>query len=167
MDIKDLKSKVDSFNDSLDNIERNRKQWKDSTKPLIIKTFKEIIQQFPIGWNIQFIDNFENLEGVNLYFGAIPSGIKLITDDKAKRFIKTGGALTFSQSFNGEIYVIVYYPIIDELVGEKKPEKLGKYKPELITKKLIIEKVSKFLDKMESWESSIHIETVGFKRNNE
>ncbi len=73
-----------------------------------------------------------------------------------------GCALIFSQSYNGEVHVIIMFPIIDNIHVENNTIDLGIYDPNEITEKVIIEKVDEFLKEMIKWEIPIEKKQLGF-----
>lgn len=91
-----------------------------------------------------------------------PSGIFQKTERGSRAFVKKGGVITFSQAYNGQIFVIIIYPNVEEFVGESEVNVLGRYKPEDITEEFIFAKVEKFLEEMTKWETSISSNRIGF-----
>ena len=63
-----------------------------------------------------------------------------------------GAALVFSQSYNGDIFVFILFPIIDNMPLESNTIDLGIVDPKEIDEKLIVEKVDEFLKEIIKWE---------------
>jgi len=78
------------------------------------------------------------------------------------QFIK-GGALVFYQGYDGDVHVIILFPIIDNLIIEDSSMDLGIYNPNEINEKFIIEKVDEFLKEMIKWEVPNIQNKLGFK----
>ncbi len=164
MNIEDLKGKVERYEESVEKVKQNRKYWQESTKPLLIQTLKEIKTSYPIGWDVQVLDWTTNSEGVNITFGNMPSGITQKSEKSFRHFIKNGGTIVFSQSGNGNIFIIIRYPSIEEFVSEKEHKLLEMVSPDQITREFIIKKVSVFLEEMTKWEKSNEEIPLGYLR---
>lgn len=165
MKIEDLKEKVNGLTQAQQNIEANRETWAEKTKPLLIDILGRIAKEFPIGWHVQKLDWDKNLEGVNITFGPTNSGIKTKTETSVKAHIKHGGTIVFSQAYNGEIFVIILYPYVDEFVGKIENKVLGKFPPSAIDENFIVSRVAEFLDEMKKWEESTPSSIIGFQTN--
>ncbi len=165
MKIDELKSKIDEYQSTQGAIQKNRKTWQEQTKPILIETLNKIKEEFPIGWHVQILDWVKNSEGVNITFGAMPSGITEKSEKSFRSYVKKGGTIVFSQAYNGEIFVIILFPSVDELVSEADNKLLGKFSPDTITEEFIVDKVSIFLEEMIKWEKSTYGNRLGFKVN--
>jgi hypothetical protein len=162
MKIDDLARKIEEFKSAQDKIDQNRQLWVDTTKPLLIKSLEMIRDKFDLGWDVQIIDEIKNFETVNISLGFKRSGLR-ISGNKMKSYLKSGGSLVFSQAYNGDIFVIVMYPFIEELVTEKENKLLGKYDPNTINEEFITDKVVTFIDEMIKWEKATLYNKIGFK----
>jgi hypothetical protein len=101
---------------------------------------------------VQELDWIHNQEAVNLVFESFPPELMDCTNRiPAYQFIP-GGALVFSQSHNGDVFVFVLFPPVDTVPVENAPVDLGVFTPEEISEKLILEKVDEFLKAMIKWE---------------
>lgn len=163
MNLENLKPQIDNLLTTFDIIKQNRECWQTKTKSLLAETLTKITTQYPIGLHVQILDWTKNSEGVNITFNPKPSGISERTDKSEKRYMKEGGTITFSQAYNGEVFVIIIYPFVDKFVSQAENKLLGKYKPETITEDFIISKVSIFIDEMIKWEKSTYGNSIGFK----
>ena len=163
MEIDDLNSKVDEFLQAQINIKNKREIWTAQTKPLLIQTLGVIKENYHLDWHIQILDDIQNSEGVNLTFGHSPSGFKEITKTTMRSFVKRGGTIVFSQAYNGDIFVVIMYPYIEDFVTEAENKLIGRFDPSAINEGFIVENVSKFIDEMIKWEKSTSYNRVGFK----
>ncbi|WP_373060518.1 hypothetical protein [Zunongwangia sp. H14] len=164
MTLQDLKEKVDNYKNSIEKVSQNREYWQNHTKPLLKDTLEKIKETYPLDWNVQVLDWTSNSEGVNITFGKKPSGIYEQTETSSRHYVKKGGTIVFSQAGNGDVFIIILYPSIEELVSEKEHKVLGKISPEKITEELIIENVGVFLDEMAKWENSNEQNSLGYFR---
>ena len=93
-----------------------------------------------------------NNEAVNITFESFPTELINSTNKiPAYQFIP-GAALVFSQSYNGDVFVFILFPIVENMPIENSTIDLGILSPKEITEKLIIEKVDEFLKEMIKWE---------------
>ena len=119
---------------------------------MLLKTLSEIVASFNLGWKVQELDWIHNNEAVNITFDSFPSDLIDCTNKiPAFQFIP-GGALVFSQSYNGQVFVFALYPEIETVQVDTAMVKMGVFTPQEITRKLIIEKVDSFLKEMINWE---------------
>jgi hypothetical protein len=163
MNIENLTESVEIFKNELLKISNKRQQWTNLTKPLLRDTLKNIKLKFDLDWNTYVMDNITNSEGVNITFGNSSSGIYERTETGHKSYSKRGGTLTFSQAYNGDIFIIILYPSVDELVIPVENQKLVSIVlPEIITEEFIYEQVQNFLNEMTLWESSSSHKPIGF-----
>ena len=73
-----------------------------------------------------------------------------------------GGALVFSQTYSGDVYIFVLFPEIDGMPVENNMIEFGMVSPSEITEKVIIEKVDDFLKEMIQWEVPNKKTRVGY-----
>jgi hypothetical protein len=97
---------------------------------------------------VQELNWIYNNEAINITFNSFPSDLIDCTNKVPTYQFIQGGALVFSQSYSGDVYVIVLFPFVDQLQIENSSIELGFYNPAEITEKLIIEKVDEFLKEM-------------------
>ena len=163
MTIENLTQGVENFKNELLRIKCKREQWTNVTKPLLRDTLRSIKSKFDLDWNTYVMDGTTNSEGVNLTFGNSASGIFERTEKGIKGFSKRGGTLAFSQAYNGDIFIIIIYPSVDELVIPVENQKLVlKVTPEKIDEGFVYEQVANFLNEMTLWESSSAYNPIGF-----
>jgi hypothetical protein len=157
-----LKEKAAAFAQTQQDIEASRKLWSDTTKPLLKATLETIAKETAIGLHVQVLDWSRNSEAVSLTFGIRPSGIVEKTNTGAKSFMKHGGRINFSQAYNGEVFVLIAYPYVDERVTQAELKTVGRYNPRSITEPFIYEMVEQFLNEMITWEKASSSTQIGF-----
>ena len=156
-------SKIVELEKALAQINQKRNEWIQSTKETIYSTLFEIKQVKKLDWQVQKVQIIKNSETVNLIFNKSASGIIQSNINGHKHFEKHGGGLFFAQSYNGNIFVFIEYPYVENLVGQIENKLLEKISPEKINKDYVIDKVSIFLDEMTKWESSANFSRLGYK----
>lgn len=162
MKIQHLEERVNDYKDSIDKVVEKKIYWINTTKQILLKTLNDIVKKYSIGWRVQELNWIGSNEAINITFDSFPP--ELI--DKTNlipsfQFIK-GCALIFSQSYNGEVHIIILFPIIDKMQMENPTINLGIFDPQEIDERLIIEKVDDFLKEMIKWEIPIEKKQLGF-----
>jgi len=150
--MKDLKLKVEKFNAAISRIDRKRAFWQKETKPLLLRVLNEITEGIQLDLLVQVVDDKINHESINLQFKSKPSGISEKKEKLTKAYIKWGGAIAFSQAYNGEVHVLVIYPYVDEIVAQNKYTLLTRIDPDKISEEFIHARVGDFLAEMLNWE---------------
>lgn len=165
MKLEDLNEKVIFYKQSQTQIEENRTSWTTTTKNLIITTLTKIIDHYQLNCKVESVDLYKNYEAVNLTFGHFRSGIVKEKEHETRHFKKFGGALSFSQSCNGKIDVIILFPFIEQITGKTDADKkvLEQVPATEINEPFIFKQVSRFLDELVTWEDEPKIPTVGYK----
>ena len=151
---------VTEYNNALDKIGENRKLWA-ATKELIYDTLTEIQKAGKLDWQVQKVEGLKNSEAVNIHFNKQASGLVRQDHKGIKSYIKYGGALIFTQAYNGSVFVMITYPYVDELVGQVTDKVLEKVSPNDITKEFVETQALRFLEEMTSWEISTE-NKIGF-----
>ncbi len=162
MKIEHLEERVSDYRDSIKTVVDKRILWKNMTKNILLKTLRSIANQYDIGWKVQELSWIRNNEAVNITFDSFPSEMIDCTNLIPAYQFLPGGALIFSQSYNGDIYIFMLFPEIDNAPQESNLVELGQYTPEMITEKLIVEKVDEFLKEMIRWEVPALKNKVGY-----
>lgn len=162
MNIEELQPQVEQLEQTFNIIKEKREVWQESIKPTLIKVLSEITQAYKLRWHVQQSEDRKNHEGIILAFDSSHSGISEKTERSFKAHIKIGGALCFSQVYNGDVFVFVSYPYVEGVVGRKEALVYGKYSPEEITESFILSKVSSFIDEMTNWEKAHSSRPIGF-----
>jgi hypothetical protein len=162
MKIEHLSDRVKDYKASIEKVVDKKIMWKNETKNLLIKTLNAIAKKFAIGWRVQELNWIGSNEAVNITFDSFPPDLIEKTNlIPSYQFIQ-GCALIFSQSYNGEVHVIILFPLVDNIQLEDSTINLGIFDPQEINEKLITEKVDEFLKEMIKWEVPIENKKLGF-----
>ncbi|EZH74809.1 hypothetical protein ATO12_08705 [Aquimarina atlantica] len=162
MKIEHLEERVNDYRNSIKTVVDKRMLWKNKTKDILLKTLQGIVQQYDIGWKVQELSWIHNNEAINITFDSFPQELIDCTNLIPAYQFLPGGALIFSQSYNGDIYVFMLFPEIENKPQENSMIELGVYAPESITQKFIIEKVDEFLKEIIKWEVPSLKNKVGY-----
>ncbi len=162
MKIEHLEERINDYRTSIKTVVDKRLLWKTKTKNLLIKTLQTAVKQYDIGWKVQELSWIHNNEAVNITFDSFPPEMIDCTNLIPAYQFLPGGALIFSQAYNGDIYVFMMYPEIENVTQENNVVEFGQYTPESITEKLIVEKVDEFLKEMIKWEVPSLKKKVGY-----
>jgi len=163
MYIRNLKDSVENFKSEMRKKEGKRELWVTSTKKILMDTLAKIKETYPLGWDVHEMDKAENTDGYIISFADTSIDIAGSDTENTKSYTKRGGTLAFTQAYNGDVFVIIVFPIIDELVLAKEPQKVVlRVTPNKITEEFIHMQVANFLDEMVQWESSSLYNDIGF-----
>jgi hypothetical protein len=162
MKLEHLEERVNDYRESIKTVFDKKIQWESITKKLIIRVLKNTAKNYNIGWKVQELNWIYNNEAVNIIFDSFPSDLIDFTNKVPTYQFIQGGALVFSQSYSGDVYVLVLFPYLEQLQIENRSVELGFYNPADITEKLIVEKVDEFLKEMIKWEVPSYRTTLGF-----
>lgn len=163
MTLEDLRERVLHYQQGQQQVEENRTLWANETKNHLVTSLNGFITHFNLNCKVQEVNTYKNYEAVNLTFGNTRSGIVKEKENEIKHFNKFGGALSFSQSCNGQIDVIILFPFIEEITDKTDKMVLVQVQPAEIDEPFIYRQVSKFLHELMKWESNPQIPTVGYK----
>lgn len=152
MKIEHLEERIADYRSSIKMVVDKRLEWKDVTKPLILKTLKKIQKAYNLGWSVQNLKWMQSNEAVNITFDSFPPELIDCTNLIPAFQFMAGGALVFSQSYNGDLFIFMLYPENNQMSPEDSLLELGTMLPQDITEKLIVEKVDEFLKEMIKWE---------------
>ena len=145
MKIEHLEERVDDYKVSIKAVVDKRLAWRETVKPLILKTLQKVEETYNLGWSVQNLKWMQSNEAVNITFDSFPPELIDCTNLIPAFQFMPGGALVFSQSYNGDVYIFMLYPENQQLRGEEGVFELGTFVPMEVTEKLIIEKVDEFL----------------------
>lgn len=162
MKIQHLEERVQDYKDSIDKVVEKKIYWKTTTKNILLKTLNSIANKYDIGWRVQELNWISSNEAVNITFDSFPPELIEKTNQIPSYQFIQGCALIFSQSYNGEVHIIILFPIIDNIHLDDSTINLGICDPQEINEKLIIEKVDEFLKEMIKWEIPIEKKQLGF-----
>lgn len=169
-----LNDSVNRYKIESENKKQKRALWCDHIKDLLIQTLTKICNEHTIGWTMELMGSSTNVEGVTLTFGDIIIGVEpsieppLVEGEvqqnvEIKYYTKHEGTLAFSQAYNGDVFVIIVFPTIEEIVNQRNSQKLElRVHPSKITKEFIEQQVANFLDEIIKWESSPLYNDIGF-----
>lgn len=162
MKIEHLKERINDYKISIETVVEKKILWKTKTKGLILTTLKSIAENYNIGWRVQELNWMHSNEAVNITFDSFPPELIQKTNlIPSYQFIQ-GGALVFSESYSGDVYTFILFPIVENMPNENSSIDLGIYTPKAINRKLIIEKVDEFLKEMIKWELPAVKNKVGY-----
>ncbi len=152
MKVEHLEERVIDYKNSIETVVKKKTLWETSIKKLLVTTLSSIVKQFNIGWNVQQLNWINNNEAVNIIFESFPPELIISTNKIPTYQFIPGAALVFSQSYNGDVFVFILFPIIENIPIENSTIDLGILNPKEINEKLIVEKVDEFLKEMIKWE---------------
>lgn len=152
MEIKHLEERVNDYKVSIKTVVDKKTIWKNETKKLLTSSLKDISVQYNIGWEVQELKWLGTNEAVNITFNSFPKELIDCTNQIPSHQFMQGGSLVFSQSYSGDVHIVILFPFIEQISIEYSSAELGIYNPNNITRKLIIEKVDDFLKEMIRWE---------------
>ncbi|PKV48350.1 hypothetical protein ATE84_0348 [Aquimarina sp. MAR_2010_214] len=162
MKIEHLEERINDYRNSIKTVVDKRMLWENETKPILLKTLNEVVKQYDIGWKVQELSWIHNNEAINITFDSFPKELIDCTNLIPAYQFLPGGALIFSQSYNGDIYVFLLFPEIENKPQENNMIELGVYTPESITEKFIVEKIDEFLKEIIKWEVPSLKNKVGY-----
>lgn len=162
MKIEHLEERVKDYKTSIKQVVDKKMHWNTTTKPLLNTVLRQITTKYEIGWKVQELNWIHNTEAINITFDSFPPELIDCTNSVPSFQFIPGGSLVFSQTYSGDVYIFVLFPIIEtEEPGENVLE-LGLTNPADLDEKLIIEKVEEFLKEMIKWELPNTRKRVGY-----
>lgn len=162
MKIEHLEERVNDYKVSIEKVVEKKLFWNTTTKPLLLKTLKHIATKYQIGWKVQELNWIYNSEAVNITFDSFPPELIDCTNKVPSFQFIPGGALVFSQTYSGDVYIFVLFPIIEAEQSENNLLELCLENPSDIDEKFIFEKLDEFLKEMIKWELPNKHNKVGF-----
>lgn len=147
-----LEGRITDYKKSIETVIEKKILWKTKIKSFLVKTLQNIVDKHAIGWCVQELNWIGTNEGVNITFESFPVELmEKINQMPNYQFIQ-GGALVFSQSYNGNVRITILFPLIENIPIEDSSMELGVFSPAEITEKLIVEMVDEFLKEIIKWE---------------
>lgn len=166
MKLENLEERIHEYKNSIKIVVEKRILWKTTTKNLIIAALKKAEKKFAIGWQVQELNWIHSAEAVNITFDSFPPDMIEFTNQLPTYQFLQGGSLVFSQQHNGDINVLLLFPVIENsLPSESDTQDLGTYKPESINEKLIIEKIDVFLKEIIKREVPSLTKKMGYSKD--
>ena len=163
MKIEHLNEHIKDYKISIEIVIQKKIYWQENTKAILLKTLNEITSKYAIGWTVQQLNWIQSNEAVNITFDSFPPDLMEQTNKIMSYQFIQGGSLVFTQSYNGDVQVIILFPIVENTTLENSSLELGIYNPKEINEKLIIEKVDEFLKEMIAWEVPNVRKKLGFQ----
>jgi hypothetical protein len=157
MKIEHLEERITDYKKSVQAVVDKRIYWKEHLKSLLDKTLNSVVKRYDLGWNVQHLKWLHSDEAVNIVFESFPPELVDCTNLIPAYQFTAGGALVFSQGYNGDVTITILYPDIHHIPTDENMTEIGTYLPQEITEKLILEKVDEFLKEIIKWEvPSLH-----------
>ncbi|GGD92042.1 hypothetical protein [Planktosalinus lacus] len=167
MRIEHLEERILDYKNSLKKIVEKRILWKSNTKDFIISVLKKAENNYAIGWQVQELNWIHSNEAVNITFDSFPPDMLELTNQLPTFQFLQGGSLVFSQLHNGDINVLILYPVSENSMPlESDTDDLGVFMPTEITEGFIVEKLDVFLKKIIKRDIPLLNKTVGFSKEN-
>ncbi len=165
MKIEHLEERILDYKNSIKIVVEKRIMWKTTTKDLIVSVLKKAESSYAIGWQVQELNWIQSNEAVNITFDSFPPDMIEFTNRLPTYQFLQGGSLVFSQLHNGDVNVMILFPVIDNsLPTENDTQDLGTYNPEDINEKLIVEKIDVFLKEIIKREVPSLSKKMGFSK---
>ena len=163
MKIEHLEEHINDYKTSIETVVEKKTLWETKTKAVISKILKQVAKTYKIGWQVQELNWIGTNEAVNITFDSFPPELIEKTNKIPSYQFIQGGALVFSESYSGDVYVFILYPIVAEIPSENSSMDLGVYNPKDVNEKLVVEKVDEFLKQIIKWELPTFRTKLGFQ----
>ncbi len=166
MKLEHLEERILDYKNSIRIVVQKRILWKTSIKDLIVSVLKKAEDLYAIGWQVQELNWIHSSEAVNITFDSFPPDMIELTNQLPTYQFLQGGSLVFSQLHNGDINVIILFPVAENSMHlESESEDMGTYTPEDINEKLIVEKLDIFLEEIIKREVPTLSKKMGFSKD--
>lgn len=159
-----IDTKIAEYKKTIAEISEKRNRWNNDTKKGLIKILKALIAESGLDIGVYANEELENLQSVYLELHKSPSGIFKSKGGGGTNFVKNGGALLFSQSYNADVNIIILYPHVEEWVEPIAHKVLRILPPDQVTPELVAIFVEMFFEEMMYWEKSYDLKKapIGF-----
>lgn len=165
MKIEHLEERILDYKNSIKIVVEKRITWKNRTKDLIVSVLKKAEKSYAIGWQVQELSWIHSNEAVNITFDSFPPEMIEFTNQLPTYQFLQGGSLVLSQQHNGDINVMILFPVIENsLPSENDTQDLGTYSPDDINEKLLVEKIDIFLKEIIKREVPSLSKKMGFSK---
>lgn len=167
-DLFNLKRKVDTYKEVLENTQNYRQQWHEHLKDYIIQTMTEILKKTGLEATVSNKSEIENLEAIVISLGKTGSGLSKQVDGQKIEFVKHNGSLIYQQLFNGKVIVLIQYPMIENYGEPRPPKTIAIYRPEELKEPYLVRHAESFIKEVTDWEDFDDDEPnkkIGFKMN--
>lgn len=162
MNIDYLNERINDYKNSIETVVAKKMLWQNDIKGLLRKTLHAIVEKYNIGWRVQELDWIGAKDAINITFDFFPPELIEKTNELAHYQFIQGGALVFSQLYNGNVAITILFPLNDQTPIEDSSRELGIYNPKDISEKLIVEKVDEFLKAIIKWEVPSQKSKLGY-----
>jgi hypothetical protein len=164
MDMQDVLNKVGEWKASQTAIQERRAYWTSNTRQLLLDTLNNIRKESKLDMQVQDVNAGANQQAVNIRFNHSSSGMQYKDGNSSGVKTKYGGALIFTQAYNGDIFVIITFPSVEDHVSELPSKLVERIAPQKIDGSCIMKHFVGFLDIMTKWEmSDTPSKKIGFK----
>lgn len=120
MKIEHLEERITDYKLSIKTVVDKKTKWKEHTKSFLLNTLTAIVEKYAIGWKVQELNWIHNSEAINISFESFPEELMDCTNQIPEFQFISGGALVFSQTYSGDVFVIVLFPEVD--ASQKKTD---------------------------------------------
>ena len=120
MKIEHLEERITDYKLSIKTVVDKKTKWKEHRKPFLLNTLKTSVEKYAIGWKVQELNWIHNSEAINISFESFPEELMDCTNQIPEFQFISGGALVFSQTYSGDVFVIVLFPEVD--ASQKKTD---------------------------------------------
>ena len=120
MKIEHLEERITDYKLSIKTVVDKKTKWKEHTKSFLLNILKAIVEKYAIGWKVQELNWIHNSEAINISFESFPEELMDCTNQIPEFQFISGGALVFSQTYSGDVFVIVLFPEVD--ASQKKTD---------------------------------------------
>lgn len=162
MNIDYLNERISDYKSSIETVVEKKMLWQNEVKALLRKTLRAIVEKYNIGWRVQELDWIGAKDAINITFDSFPLELIEKTNELTHYQFIQGGALVFSQSYNGNVAITILFPLNDQTPIEDSSMELGIFSPKDISEKLIVEKVDEFLKEIIKWEVPTQKSKLGY-----
>ncbi|HWR93951.1 MAG TPA: hypothetical protein VN192_01985 [Flavobacterium sp.] len=163
MKLEYLNDRIKDYKNSIETVVQKKIYWKEHARIVLLNTLKAIASKYAIGWTVQELNWIQSNEAINISFDSFPPELLDQTNKIPSYQFIQGAALVFTQTYNGDVLVIILFPLVDNTTPENSSLELGNYNPKDINEKLVIEKVDEFLKEIIQWEIPNKRNKLGFQ----
>lgn len=168
-DLFNLKRKVTTYKEVLNNTQSYRKQWFTHLRNDIIEILEAIIKETSLEATVSVTGEIENLEAIILSLGDQKSGLsQQVGKEITRELVKHNGSLIYQQLFNGKVIVLIQYPMIENYGEPRPPKTIAIYRPEELKEPFFVRHVEDFIKEITDWEDYDDDEPskkIGYKMN--
>jgi hypothetical protein len=116
MKIEHLEERISDDRLFIKTVVDKKTKWKEHRKPFLLNTLKTSVEKYAIGWKVQELNWIHNNEAIHINFESFPEELMDCTNQIPEFQFISGGALVFSQTYSGDVFLIVLFPEVDGVV---------------------------------------------------